>query len=80
MRWWRRSTIPPPPLYHRWLTPAEYGARFGASEQELAQVAGWLANHGFTVEEIPASRRLVIFSGTADRWWRRFTPRFTSTL
>jgi len=58
---------PASPLYHRWLTPAEYGARFGASEQELAQVAGWLANHGFTVEEIPASRRLVIFSGTAGQ-------------
>ena len=51
-------------LYRRWLTPAEYGARFGASAEDLARVTAWLKGHGFTVEEIPASNRLVIFSGT----------------
>ena len=55
------------PLYRRWLTPAEFGERFGASTQDLDQVAEWLAGHGFTVEEIPAGRRLVIFSGTAEQ-------------
>lgn len=28
---------PASPLYHRWLTPAEYGARFGASAPDLAR-------------------------------------------
>jgi hypothetical protein len=55
------------PLYRRWLTPAEYGERFGASAQDLDQVAEWLAGHGFTVEEIPAGHRLMIFSGTAEQ-------------
>jgi subtilase family serine protease len=58
---------PESPLYHHWLTPAEYGARFGASPQDLARITAWLTNHGFTVEEIPASQRLVIFSGTAGQ-------------
>ena len=54
-------------LFHKWLTPAEYGARFGADAQDLKQIAAWLNGHGFRVEEIPASNRLVIFSGTADQ-------------
>jgi subtilase family serine protease len=53
------------PLFHHWLTPAEYGARFGLSAQDLAHIAAWLKGHGFTVDEIPAGNRLVIFSGTA---------------
>jgi subtilase family serine protease len=50
-------------LYHRWLTPEEYGARFGASDANLANVTSWLAAQGFTVEEIPEGRQSVIFSG-----------------
>jgi len=63
---------PASPLYHHWLTPAEYGARFGASTQDVARVIAWLAGHGFTVEEIPASRRLVVFSGTAGQIFDTF--------
>jgi subtilase family serine protease len=55
------------PLFHRWLKPAEYGARFGVSAQDLARICQWLKGHGFTVEEIAASNRLVVFSGTADQ-------------
>ncbi|MGC1463244.1 MAG: S53 family peptidase [Terracidiphilus sp.] len=51
--------------YHQWLTAAEYGARFGASAQDRSRVTAWLAAHGFTVIEIPAGNRLVVFSGTA---------------
>ena len=32
---------------------------------DLALVTAWLAAHGFTVEEISAGRRLMVFSGTA---------------
>ena len=56
---------PESPLYHRWLTLAEYGSRFGASAGDLARVLAWLEGHGFTVEEIAASGRLVVFSGNA---------------
>ena len=58
---------PHSPLYHRWLTPAEFGARFGVGDAALAQATVWLAAHGFTVEEIPAGQRLVVFSGTAGQ-------------
>ncbi|MGH9606009.1 MAG: protease pro-enzyme activation domain-containing protein [Terracidiphilus sp.] len=58
---------PRSPLYRRWLTPAQYGAQFGVSAGDAAQVAAWLAAHGFTIDEIPAGRRLVVFSGTAGQ-------------
>ena len=56
---------PHSPLYHQWLTPAEFGARFGASDTDLARVTTWLALHGLTVDEIPGGRRLLVFSGSA---------------
>ena len=58
---------PQSPLFHHWLTPAEYGSRFGASPQDLARISSWLTEHGFVVEEIPAGNRLVIFSGNAGQ-------------
>ncbi len=63
---------PRSPLYHQWLTPAEYGAQFGVSEPEMAQVTAWLTEQGFTVDEIPAGGRLVVFSGTAGQVFDTF--------
>ncbi len=56
---------PNSPLYHQWLSPEEYGRRFGVSEGDLAAIISWLKGHGFQVEPVPAGRRLVLFSGTA---------------
>ncbi len=53
------------PLYHQWLKPGQFAARYGMSQQDLAKVAAWLRSQGFTVTEIPASNDLVVFSGTA---------------
>jgi uncharacterized membrane protein len=55
---------PSSPLFHQWLTPAQYGARFGASGQTQAQVVQWLQSHGFKIDEIPASHQQIVFSGT----------------
>jgi pseudomonalisin len=51
--------------YHHWLTPKQFGERFGASPDDIAQITGWLESHGFTVDEVPASHGAVEFSGTA---------------
>ena len=56
---------PNSPLFHHWLSPEEYGARFGASMADVARVKGWLASHGFTVEPVAAGRRTIVFSGSA---------------
>ncbi len=50
--------------YHQWLTQEEFGARFGLTEADLAQVTGWLESQGFTVKNVAPSRTLITFSGT----------------
>jgi hypothetical protein len=51
--------------YHQWLTPEQFAERFGVSEGDTAQIAGWLHSHGMDVEEITAGRQSIIFSGSA---------------
>lgn len=58
---------PQSPLYQQWLTPEEFGSRFGVSESDVAQIAAWLKAHGFTVEPLPAGRGTIVFSGTAGQ-------------
>ena len=56
---------PESPEYRQWLTPESFGQRFGVSEHDYNQVAEWLQSHGFDVEPAAASRREIVFSGTA---------------
>ncbi len=51
--------------YHRWLSPAEFTQRFGASDEDVAAVREWLTSHGLDVEEAPAGRAALVFSGRA---------------
>jgi hypothetical protein len=51
--------------YHQWLTPAQYGAKFGPSQADRAQIAQWLQGQGFTVNSIAAGGGWIDFSGTA---------------
>ncbi|HYL01534.1 MAG TPA: protease pro-enzyme activation domain-containing protein [Steroidobacteraceae bacterium] len=52
---------PKSPEYHKWLTPAAYGARFGASPATVAAVTQWLQGNGFTVDALPANRSQLRF-------------------
>jgi len=56
---------PASPYYQRWLTPEEYGERFGASENDLEEIVNWLGEHGLDEVEIGPSRSSVVFSGAA---------------
>ena len=56
---------PASPQYHRWLTPEQFGERFGASPEALSRVSDWLRSQGFTVESVARGRSFVVFSGTA---------------
>jgi large repetitive protein len=53
------------PDYHHWLTPAEFGARFGPSQQDIEQVTSWLGQQGFTVNQVARGGRWIEFSGAA---------------
>jgi pseudomonalisin len=53
--------------YHQWLTPEQYGERFGVSEADAAKIVDWLQGHGMEVEEVTAGRRSIVFSGSATQ-------------
>jgi trimeric autotransporter adhesin len=54
---------PSSPNYHKWLTPAQYGALYGISDSDLQMVEDWLQGHGFTIEKVPQARNVIEFSG-----------------
>jgi subtilase family serine protease len=51
--------------YHQWLTPEQYGERFGMSRSDLAKIGGWLKSEGLTVNRISRGRTQIYFSGSA---------------
>jgi len=53
------------PDFRRWITPEEFGRRFGPSDQEIQEVADWLQQQGFAVSGIARSKRWIEFSGTS---------------
>jgi subtilase family serine protease len=50
--------------YHHWLTPSQYGARFGATDATVATLSNWLKSNGLSVGEVPAGRGHLPFSGS----------------
>lgn len=63
---------PKSPNFHKWMTAAEFGAKFGASQVDIDTVTAWLSRHGFTVNQVYPSGLLVDFSGTAGAVRRTF--------
>ncbi len=51
--------------YHKWVSPEEFGARFGARDKDVQQVQAWLQAHGFAVTRLTKSKSYLEFSGTA---------------
>ncbi len=49
--------------YHHWLTPAEFGRRFGASDAAIHALSEWLKSYGLEPGAVPASRSHLPFSG-----------------
>jgi hypothetical protein len=53
--------------YHKWLAPAEFGARFGASPQDIATLSAWLQSHGFEVRGVLNNASMIDFAATAGQ-------------
>lgn len=51
--------------YHKWLTPEEFGKRFGPADSDIQAVTSWLGTHGFKVNQVSKGRSVIEFSGTA---------------
>ncbi len=54
-------------LYHKWLTPDEFGVRFGMADSDISAVKLWLEQQGFSVDGISRSKSRITFSGTAQQ-------------
>jgi len=55
---------PSSPHYHEWLTPKEFGERFGVSAEDMNVIVEWLETRGLHVDEVSNGRRQIEFSGT----------------
>ena len=67
---------PASPNYHKWLTPEQYGERFGLSQNDLSKITAWLKAQGFTVLSVAPGRNSIIVSGTAAQFESAFQTEF----
>ena len=58
---------PSSPLYRQWLTPEEFGNRFGLSPADHSKVVAWLTSLGLAVNESGRGRNWIAFSGIAGQ-------------
>lgn len=63
------------PEYHRWLTPEQFGERFGPAASDIGAVTQWLASKGLQVSGISKSGLFIEFSGSVSQVAQAFgTP------
>ena len=62
----RRLYDPQDPLFHQFLTPDEFTARFGPTEDDYAAVADYAQAHGLTVTGTHPNRLLLDVAGPAQ--------------
>lgn len=56
---------PASPEFHQWLTPEQFGQRFGAAASDVAAITKWLKSHGFTINVVYPGATVIDFSGSA---------------
>lgn len=79
---------PNSPDYHRWLTPQEIGARFGATDADIRAVLDYIAGQGFTVRQVWPNRLYVTATATVAQAQKAFgikmaaltRPRFDASV
>jgi subtilase family serine protease len=60
------------PAYHRFLTPAQYAARYGVNDADYNRITGWLTRDGMTVGYASPSRTQVLVQGTVAQAEKTF--------
>ena len=58
---------PASPMYHQYLTPEQFGQRYGVSASDLEALTGWLRSEGFSVDHIRSGHMAIEFSGNAGQ-------------
>lgn len=71
---------PASPNFHRWLTPEQFGERFGVPQARIEAVRDWLRSCGFSIDEVAQGRMTINFSGDAGQVERAFRVSMRSYL
>lgn len=53
------------PEFHQWLSPENFGAKYGRAESDVEKTVNWLTASSFKVEGVSSDRMKIEFSGTA---------------
>ncbi len=56
---------PSSPSFRSWLTPDQFGSRFGLNSSDQSKVVAWLTSQGFSIEHSARSANWIAFSGSA---------------
>ena len=55
------------PRYRKFLSPEEFGQRFGVADADLQATQAWLTREGFSVSRVSKSRMAIEFAGTVGQ-------------
>jgi uncharacterized protein (TIGR03437 family) len=72
--------MPGSPNYHHWLTPEEYGQRFGVSDADISKITQWLQQQGLNVIAVARGKSWIAVSGTAAQVEAAFQTEIHSYL
>ncbi len=71
---------PKSPLFHHWITAAEFGKTYGATQAETDTVTGWLESQGFKVNLVYPNQMVIDFSGSAGQIRQAFRTEIHNLL
>jgi hypothetical protein len=63
---------PASPLFHHWITAAQFGAKYGVASAAITRVTEWLESQGFKVNLVYPNQMVIDFTGTAGQVRRAF--------
>src|SRR5579862_2412465 len=55
------------PNYHKWMSAADFGQKFGVAQDDISEVTNWLQAHGFKMNTVYPSGMVIDFSGDAGQ-------------
>jgi subtilase family serine protease len=58
---------PASPLFHQWVTPEQFAARFGMAQADLDAVESWLQQQGFSIDSVARNNTMIRFSGNVNQ-------------
>ena len=59
---------PTSPNYHKWITPSQFGDRFGASQSDIDKIVEWAQSAQLTVARVATARNGVTLQGSAAQF------------